>query len=219
MKNFTVLGERNTGTHFLQYAMIFNYNINYERLNKHFFGHEDFPKNDLDNTFYLCIVRNPVDWIDSLFKRLHHIPPKNKANIQNFLNNEWYSIYEEGDKNGKEILEDRNIYTKQRYKNIFELRKIKHDYFLNTISKQVKHFMIIKYEDLRDNYENTLVKIGEKFGLKRKSHEIIQVPKYKGTYITLYNKKPVLLSLDVQKFIIDHIDLEQEQHLGYLLDN
>ena len=26
--------------------------------------------------------------------------------------------------------------------------------------------MIIKYEDLRDNYENTLIKIGEKFGLK-----------------------------------------------------
>ena len=30
---------------------------------------------------YICLVRDPIEWIDSLFKRLHHIPPQNKKDI------------------------------------------------------------------------------------------------------------------------------------------
>jgi len=55
------------------------------------------------------------------------------------------------------------IYTKNRYKNIYELRKVKYDYLLNDLPKKVKHYYFLKYEDLRDDYENTLDKIYMQF--------------------------------------------------------
>ena len=43
------------------------------------------------------------------------------------MNKEFYSYNDECSalKNGKEIMEDRNIYTNKRYKNVFELRHTK----------------------------------------------------------------------------------------------
>ena len=134
MQAYTILGERNTGTHFLQYAIKFNFDLEYHKGTKHFFGHSDeadFPPETKDQTIYFCMVRDPIEWVDSLFKRLHHIPPENKASIDAFMKNEWYSIYEEGDRSGQEIMEDRNMVTKERYANIFEMRKIKHNYLLS----------------------------------------------------------------------------------------
>ena len=219
INQFTILGERNSGTHFLQYAISFNFNIKYKKGVKHFFGHSDFPEETIDNTIYFCMTRDPIEWIDSLFKRLHHIPPENKKSIDNFIKNEWYSIYEEGDKKGQEIMEDRNIITKERYANIFELRKMKHNYFLNTIKNKVKHVYLIRYEDLLNDYETILNDIANIFNLSRKLDIWRPVPKYKGTFNTLYEKKPILLSPEIQEYIKKNVDLKQEQRLGYLLNS
>jgi hypothetical protein len=218
MQSYTILGERNTGTHFLQYAIQFNFNLQYHKGTKHFFGHSDtadFPPETADQTIYFCMIRDPVEWIDSHFKRLHHIPPENNKSIDAFIKNEWYSIYEEGDKSGQEILEDRNMITKERYRNIFELRKGKNDFFLSTIQEKVKHFYLIRYEDLLHNYETILNDIAKKFQLKSKLDSWIPVPKYKGTFHALYEKKPILLSPEIQQYIKENIDVEQEQRLGY----
>jgi hypothetical protein len=222
--SFTILGERNSGTHFLQYAMFFNYDIDYSQHTRHFFGHDDakdFPEEFMDTMIYFCMVREPVEWIDSLFKRLHHIPPENKTSIDAFMNNEWYSIYEKGDEKGQEIMEDRNMISRERYKNIFEMRKIKNDYLMKQVKEKVKHYYFIRYEDLLNDYENTLNKIGTKFRLKRyqgySKPEFEKVPKYKGTYNLLYAKKPILLSENVQQYIREMVDREQENSIGYLL--
>jgi hypothetical protein len=217
-----MLGERNSGTHFLQYAILFNYDIKYSQHTRHFFGHNDeidYPQESIDNMIYFCIVREPIEWIDSLFKRLHHIPPENKKNIESFLNNEWYSIYEKEGFQGKEIMEDRNMFTRERYKNIFEMRKTKNDYLIHHVKPKVKHFYFVRYEDLLHDYDNTLNKIGSKFRLKRsngKSGPFVPVPKYKGTYHALYAKKPILLSDETQQYIKSKLDKEQENKIGYL---
>ena len=221
MKDYTILGERNTGTHFLEYAIKFNFDLKYHKGTKHFFGHSDeadFPPETADETIYFCMVRDPIEWVDSLFKRLHHIPPENKASIDAFMKNEWYSIYEEGDRSGQEIMEDRNMVTKERYANIFEMRKIKHEFFLSKIQEKTKHFYLIQYEDLCNNYETVLNDIAKKFKLIRKTDTWIHVPKIKGTFIALYVKKPILLSEESKEYIKKHVDLEQEQKFGYLLD-
>ena len=221
MKAYTILGERNTGTHFLEYAIKFNFDLEYHKGTKHFFGHSDtadFPPETADETIYFCMVRDPIEWVDSLFKRLHHIPPENKVSIDTFLKNEWYSIYEQGEQNGQEILEDRNMVTKKRYANIFEMRKEKHAFFLSKIQEKAKNIYLIQYEDLVSNYETILQDIKEKFHLKRKSDIWIPVPKIKGTFIALYVKKPILLSEESKEYIKKHIDLEQEHAFGYLLD-
>jgi hypothetical protein len=214
IEKFTIMGERNTGTHFLQYALLRNFKLDYVRNIKHFFGHEE-PLND-SNLLTICVVRNPIDWIDSFFKRLHHIPPENKKNIEAFLFNEFYSIYETEENKGNEIMEDRNYITGERYKNIFEMRKFKNDYFLNIINKKVKNIYILKYEDLRDDYDNTLNKLKNKFNLVPWNHNnYVKIEKYKGTFNALYSLKPILISDDIQKKIIECIDKEQEKLLGY----
>jgi hypothetical protein len=43
-KTFTILGERCSGTHFLQYSILDNFEIRYLNLNKHFFGHSSNPE-------------------------------------------------------------------------------------------------------------------------------------------------------------------------------
>ena len=207
---FTIRGERNSGTNFLQYAMLFNFNLNYVMKDKkHFFGHhpeEEYAPDIVDNTLFLCIVRDPVDWIDSLFKRLHHIPPENKVNIKTFMNNEFYSIYEEGSHRGKEIMEDRNMYTGERYRNIFEMRRTKLKYMSEEIPKHVNYYYHVRYEDLRDNYDTIMSTIAYAFDLKPKMPGVwLSVPKIKGTYDEFYKKKPILLPLKVQEEILEII--------------
>jgi len=222
MKNFMILSERCVGSHFLQYALLENFYINYLKNHhnqKHFFGHENdiYSEKEINSTIIICLVRDPVEWIDSFFKRLHHVPSINRRNIDNFVKNEWYSIYEEGEKKNQEIMEDRNMYTNQRYKNIFGLRKTKQDYFLKTVKDKFKHVLILKYEDLRDNYEATLENIKNRFQLEQKHNNYKEIVKYKGTFSALYYKKPILLSEEIQKYIKENVDVEQEKELGYLL--
>ena len=62
---------------------------------------------------------------------------------------------------------DRNIYTGERYKNIFELRHTKIKWLLEDLPKKVENIIFIRYEDLINDFENTLNKIKDK-GLKVK---------------------------------------------------
>ena len=216
---FTIYGERCSGTNFLMNAILKNFNIAYTSKYswKHFFGHYNFENNEEeDKTLFICIIRHPITWIDSFYKKLHHIPEQNKENIYTFLFNEFYSIND----NNVEILEDRNIFTKNRYKNIFELRKIKNYYLQNILKKKVKNYILIRYEDLRDNYDSVLNFIFNKFNLIKSeecinNNEYIRIENYKGFQNTLFKKKNVLLSKNIISLIIQNIDKEQEKNFGY----
>ena len=239
IKQFTIFGERCSGTHFLQYAIRDNFNIPYIKGEKHFMGNKSFreavplPTNNPslrekelqvfdnanpDELLVLAIVRDPVEWIDSFFKRPHHVHKNNCKTVEQFVSNEFYSIYEEGPTINQEIMEDRHWDSKKRYKNIFELRRWKCKYMLEELPKQYKYYYFIKYEDLRDNYTRTLEKICETFaqyGMRPKYSLYSPVVKYKGTYNNLYVKKPILLSSTMQKCIWDNVDIEQEASMGY----
>lgn len=193
MKQFTILGERNSGTHFLQYAMLFNFPLLvYDRREKHFFGHDKEIK-DKEDTLFLCIVRDPVEWVDSLFKRLHHVPKEHKQSIRAFLDRPWYSV----DETQAEIMKDRHLVTGQRYRDIFEMRATKLWYMQEVLPTLVPHTMVIQYEDLRDHYEATLAQIAARFALPVPAawRPVTQI---KGTFTERYVKKPVLLSDDIQ---------------------
>jgi hypothetical protein len=112
-------------------------------------------------------------------------------------------------------MEDRNINTGERYKNIFELRKVKNKYLLNVFKNRVKNFAVLRYEDLRDNYENTLDKLKDEFCLGKKNMEYETIIRYKGTYTALYFRKPILLPNEVIEEIKRRVDVDQEKELGY----
>lgn len=74
---YTILGERCSGTKFLEKLIDDNFEVDIEWNPfgwKHFFGHvgyENIVKNNTD-ILYLSIVRNPKDYLISFYNNPHH---------------------------------------------------------------------------------------------------------------------------------------------------
>lgn len=200
---FTILGERCSGTNFLENAIKTNFEIEYTKEfgHKHFFGFNSY-KNSND-TLFIGIIRNPHEWANSLFKQPYHLAYNTVKNKHAFLNNNFCSMYPDKNRKkikyrniynnkplpvSKEILEDRNMHTKKRYKNIFECRETKAEYLLDVMPNKVKHYIFIRYEDLRDNYEGTLKRIKAQFNLKPSSKYITPITYYKSEKDKKYEK-------------------------------
>ena len=66
-------------------------------------------------------------------------------------------------------MEDRNLSTNKRYKNVFEARYTKINYMRNKIPKMVNNYLFIRYEDLVNNFEHTMERLKFK-GLKVKKN-------------------------------------------------
>jgi len=169
--NYQILGERNSGTNYLEQLLHLNFKINRSNnfISKHFFGFDGYSgiKDEiLNNTLFIAIVRDPFTWINSMYKNPYHLPESLKATQQGFLNNEWYSIFDDE----TEILHDRNIYnTEKRYKNLFELRKIKLKFLVEEMPKLVKNYILIRYEDLLFNLKPTMTQL-LKFNIIKKNN-------------------------------------------------
>ena len=221
--HFTIYGERCSGTNYLENLILKNFNVEltWKYGHKHFFGFDDLRNSK--NTLFICIVRNIHTWINSFFKEPHHLEyiqnehrHKKKKNM--FLNHEIIShknIYINTDKHA-EIMKDKNMYTGERYKNIFELRHTKIKWLLEDLPKKVDNYIFIRYEDLIDNFENTMKKI-EKTGLKIKN------PKSFPTNVYTYKKesklfKPKKINVITKKDIFNHPDFNNyyENILNYI---
>ena len=113
-----------------------------------------------------------------------------------------------------------NYTTGKKYKNIFELRKLKNFYLTNIIQTKVKHYILINYEDLLYNYENTLKSIKEKFGLLPASSEFIKITNYKkSTSYSYKQQRLITFSNDLIKILWQYLDTEQESSLGYSMND
>jgi len=172
VNKFTIYGERCSGTNYLEGLITRNFNatVTWDFGWKHFFGLNDL--SDSDDTLFVGIVRDPTDWLNSLYMTPHHLPihlcPKSlppilqnnmtaQRNIHNnnayrFLNDTFWSVH-----NGVKI--DHHIYTKKNYKNIFEMRHTKLKFLKEDMPKKVKHFILIKYEDLMNDFDATMDRI------------------------------------------------------------
>ena len=113
MIHFTIYGERCSGTNYLEELMLANFNIQitWKYGWKHFFGFYNFEHNqEEDNTLFLGIIRNPVDWLNSFYKEQHHLAHE-KKNLDKFLFSEHYSI----DNKRNIVKEDLNYITNEKY--------------------------------------------------------------------------------------------------------
>ena len=81
MKYFTIFGERCSGTNYLEQLILKNFEIDitWKYGWKHFSGFNNYK--DSDDVLFLCIVRNPFNWIDSLFKFKYHLANPIRADI------------------------------------------------------------------------------------------------------------------------------------------
>jgi hypothetical protein len=235
MNRFIILGERCSGTNFVQHALTQNFNLEYDTTYqhlKHFFGFDPAGLASLSpdrfeagDTLIVCVIRDAVNWVDSFFKRLHHVPDHLKTDADTFVTQEWYSIYElDGlDPRGKpvrigdEIMEDRDWETHEQYPNLLTLRRRKQQWMMEILPRLVPPHQIIyvRYEDLRDDYAATLERLRVRARLMRRSPDVPYTPitQYKGTYWQPFAVKPILLPIEIQTYIREHVDAEQEEQL------
>ena len=208
---FTIYGERCSGTNYLQKLIENNFDVNvtWEYGWKHFFGSDNLKNSD--NTLFIGITKNPYDWLNSFYRDQHHLPPEFK-NIHCYLNNEFYSV----DENGIELMNDRSMYTKQRYKNIFDMRQSKLTYLIKDMPSLVKNYILITHEELLYDFKNTMNRIRQK-GLPVKKN--IPFPLNYSTDVKtnrhfIKDSKPNHISKEQIK---GKINMNWEQKLGYKL--
>ena len=171
-----------------------------------FFGFNDYT--DSDEVLFLCIVRNPFNWIDSLFKFKYHLANPIRADINKYLNDTFWS-YDFAKK--KEIMDDRNIYTQERYKNIFELRYTKLKYLIEDLPTKVNNVILIKYEELED-YESLLNKV-KNLGIICKNNYPTNITKYCKGGRTINKYIPISKDL-----ILNNPNFDKYKHYDILLN-
>lgn len=225
IENFKIYGERCSGTNYLTELMLNNFNLNdmlYEYDHKHFFGFYNYRQEN--NTLFLAIVRNPINWINSLSKDLWHIPKVNR-DIEKLLSNRFYSVdflnYEDNIRYSNyvetsiEIFIDKDVnFTNENriYKNIFELRKVKNNFLIYTLPRLVKNYYFIRYEDLQSHPREIILDISQKYNIPLK-HDIENVLYYKNLKDEIYKPRPLDLSNEIIQKIIDNVEIEQEVSL------
>lgn len=234
---FAILGERCSGTNFLEESMTHNFNIQYtaEYGNKHFFCFNNYNSNKsyTDDTLFIGIIRNPIYWLNSFSKELYHVPEINRKNLASFLFNEFYSVEDEipiefdstncminkfNSNKHKLNTQDLNYLTGKKYKNIFELRQLKNSFLMDVMPNKVNNYILINYEDLLYNFNETMTLIKDKFKLKQKLPTFYKVNKYKksDTY-NFVKQREILFSVNIISTIWKHLYVEQEEKLGYFL--
>jgi hypothetical protein len=229
---FTIFGERCSGTNWLEYLLVNNFELEttWDASFKHWFGYKDHEKNILDHRdiIYFGIVRNPIDYLVSFYKRKHNQPTERLCDIKTFLLSEFYSIHTNKDSTNyyEEILEDRK-YDGSRYKNIFEMRAEKCKFLLEKMPSLVPNYMFIKYEDLKKEPENILNIILKKFDLVKKNKQFYIEKKY--VYKKHILEKEVFeflnckceenykVNSDLKKIILENLNKEVESRMGYIL--
>jgi len=231
INQYVFFGERCSGTNFLEEAINTNFDITYshEFGNKHFFCFNKYNASH-DNTLFIGIVRNPIYWLNSFHVELHNVPKEFKS-LKNFLFSPFYSVEKTSTTNKDKsnylftlkqsqeeyiLQEDLNYTNRQKYRNVFELRKLKNNYLMNMMPKMVKNYVLINYEDLLYNYEETLATIRDTFHLKQLHNSFQKIVKYKksDTY-KFVAQRQILFPPNLLPVLWMNLDREQERLLGY----
>lgn len=223
MIRYTVLGERRSGTNFLQNCIDSNFDLKLDWLGgwKHFFGYDGYDKKLKNNpdVIYLCIVRNPIDYFVSFYNSKLMQTEERTSNMETFLSTEFYSVCNYNNKL-VDVSDDYNFKNNnKRYKNIFEMRSVKCKYLMDDMPSLVSKYYFLRYEDLKYNTSMILDQISNKFDLLKKNDTYIIEKNYVGP-INVFNeiKENYVVDDKIRQIIYNNIDLDTEHRMGYLMD-
>lgn len=203
IKNFTIYGERCSGTKYLTRIVQSYYNlpVTWDFGWKHFFGFDDQNIKTLgQNTLFIGIVRNPYEWLMSLRKIPHH--------LKDTKDDTFFSSIIESTYKGQLIIKDRNFLTNSNpenakpYNNIFELRSVKTNYLYHTVPHIAKNYYFVTYEKLIEQPQIILDQIAKKFALNT-------------TGIFEPARKPIGYDIVNLKLINENIEWTIENAVGY----
>ena len=184
LKRYQIYGERSSGTNILEDSLIKNFeattafngisSVTDEKFKK--YGHKHWFGNHLDlsdtgDTLFICIVRDPVNWLKSVYRIPRCMDRSMVESQDTFLTSEvkslWYVYSKTPPPDGHMLTYEVNPYTGKRYKNMFDLRHEKIKWMCEDLPKLVKNYIFIRYEDLMEDFQGTMKKI-QNMGLKKK---------------------------------------------------
>lgn len=193
LKNFTIFGERNSGTTYLKYILSNMLFIDFtqEYGYKHWYIKGVTPRGihntttdneciksiyDSDETLFIIIVRNVYDWVGSMYKKPYHIKNIKGKSMFEFVSNKYIAYHDTCPKNfGKESKIQYNVNTNHIYpffieeaKNLIELRNMKNNHFYN-LRYKVKNYYVIRQEYLKEDIYNMI----KQYQLKYKFTDLI----------------------------------------------
>lgn len=183
LKKYQIYGERCSGTNILEDSLIKNFevvnafdgieditDIKFKKYgHKHWFGNY-LDLTDTDDTLFICIVRDPIMWLNSLYRSPHLLWGIMTKSPHTFLHNKVKSnCYKYSEKITTEdwTVPEINPYTDEPYKNLFDLRHEKIRWMYEDLPKLVKNYIFIRYEDLMNDFQGTMKKI-QNMGLKKR---------------------------------------------------
>ena len=161
IKNFTIYGERHSGTNWLEKLITHNLDIpiTWAYDHKHFFGCCEWHRlNKAHNTLFIGIVRNIYNWIGGMKKIPYHLESSDILNIR-----PWQS--KKGISHTNSFC-DSHWYTKEKYNDIFDMRYHKLQFLHFYMPYLVDNYIFIRYEDLIEQTEYILNTISNIYNLK-----------------------------------------------------
>lgn len=168
-----VLGERNSGTNFVQTVMKRNLALAPTRILgwKHGFPHMLAVPN---RVLVVAVVRNPFDWSRSMHAKPWHAPAEmQRLEYSEFIRAPWESVVDrrdyfglpEGDARlGAPLQLDRHPLTGAAFANIFEMRNAKLE-ALAGMARRGCHFAMLPFERFRADPEGTVAALAAAFDL------------------------------------------------------
>lgn len=216
-----IFGERCSGTNFLHLLIKTNFRdiiLTDEYGFKHLFQKEGLRKEIEPDVIYLIIVRNPYDWLRSLYRVPHHAPKHLNLKFSKFLRDPWESYnIEKWMKLDIDKLDNYSEYKVEEFKNVIQLRNYKNKVFLDLLINH-KNIKLIKYEDLRDDTSNIMDQISSRFDI-RKPAVFKNVYTYKSTDKKFKTNHYQNINKADLSFINENLKWELENNLGYTKDD
>jgi hypothetical protein len=180
---------------------------------KHFFGHIEPSEDVLKNVLTIALVRNPLDWMNSLYRNPWHLERRSR-DPKRFLEEEVHS-YQYSD--GSEILKDRSIDDPEKpYANLLDLRYTKIKY-MKHLEENGTNVLFVRYEDIRDNYQAFLQNIKEHYKVETRENYPSNITFYKDQPGVPYDPNAKKRKVYTKDDIVTHpsYQVDLEKHLGY----
>lgn len=221
IKFYSIVGERCSGTNYLNFLM--KKNVNLSETQKFGWKHGfQLPKKNtiVNDTLCIFIIRNVYDWIRSIDKlRWHANKSVCEKNFTEMIRFPWESSIDgafgtwldEGRK-GQKIksdLDDNGNY----HPTPLDMRNYKTKKFLQ-LQHNFKHFYVINYDQLNKNPEKIIREMCQKFNINVKRNFENHIYR-KGSNIKFTPKKYDTLTKNNLDFINSKIDWNTENLLGF----
>ena len=230
IRDFQVFGERRSGTNYL--SALLSKNLAITEVTHYGWKHgvPSMPAIS-PNSLIVLITRNPMEWAKSFYVNPFDSTDAFRGNLsfEDFVEMEWASTalpsaqgWEKWghqkipNTRGQSLLWDHHPMTGKKYRDIFEMRSVKHTAWLG-LEHRAENFVQVRLEDLQSDAKAVLEQLAAVF-------ELSAVAKFNPVSARLgppnmfpetVRKKPTAISTETRNKIKDAVDWGIENKIGY----